>query len=435
MRRELGLPADRAVVMSGHQPTPWHPGILAKWLAIVHFAARQGGHAAWLGVDHDAVRPMALRWPVHRDGALTTAEADLGGASLGSDVPACVLPAMAPLVLPARPGTPALECVGSGLGAIRSALAAHANAANAAEQTLLATRDLIHGSVLPRQPAPSLVPASRLSGTTLFRELVDRMRSDPAACARAYNASVAGIEGVRPLDVSGDVELPLWTLDGLARRGVRASMLGAAATHLAPKALLLTLTLRLGACDLFVHGTGGGGLHEGEGYDRAADEWARRWLGAELAPIATVSATLRLPLGEGAIVTCADAARATWRAWHARHDPAMIGLGELDARRRELVAQIAALPRRAWRRAELFARLQGVLVEARELGHDRLGELDEAARLARRRVREDLVRADRAWPFALYPAAMLRALSEHIAGEFALAGTARALGTRAGGRA
>lgn len=433
-RREVGLPIDRPVVMSGHQPTLWHPGILAKWLAIVHAAGRHAWHAAWVSVDHDAVRPMALHWPVRRDDVLSAAGADLGGASLGTDVPACALPAMTPLALPTRAGAPALECVGMGLDAIRAALAAHATARSAAEQAVLATRDMIHGSVLPGQPAPTLVLASRLHETTLFRELVDRMRADPVACARAYNASVAGVEGVRPLDASGDVELPLWAMDGLARRAVRASMLARASAPLAPKALLLTLVLRLGACDLFIHGTGGGGLHEGEGYDRAADDWARRWLGAQLAPIATVSATLRLPLGEGAIVTHEDAARATWRAWHARHDPSMIGLEDLDVRRRDLVAAIAALPRRDRRRAEHFARLQGVLVEARERGHDRLATLDDAALLARGKAREDRVRADRTWPFALYSATMLRALSDRIAGEFAPAGVSPSVGHHTGVR-
>lgn len=419
IRRELGLPVDRPIVMSGHQPTIWHPGILAKWLAIVHAAGRHAWHPAWLGVDHDAVRPLALRWPVVRGDVLGVAELDLAGANLGADVPACALPPGAPAPLPARSPPPALQCVGDGLVGIHSALAAHADARSSAEQALLATRDLIHPALLPKEASPSVLLASHLHETTLFREIVQQMRADPTACAAAYNQAIAGVPGIRPLDTGGDTELPLWRLAGLTRRSVHASDLHAPALRLAPKALLLTLLLRLGACDLFVHGTGAGGLHEGEGYDRAADAWARQWLGHSLAPIATASATLRLPLGTGAIVTHAEAARAAWRAWHARHDPAMLELADLDQRRRQLVAAIRASPRRSRARAESFAALQGVLVEARDRGRERLAELDAHARHAARRAGEDVVRADRTWPFPLYPPEMLRQLSDRVAREFA----------------
>ena len=45
-RRALGLPTDRPIIMSGHQPTLWHAGILAKLLAAGELARATGAHAA-----------------------------------------------------------------------------------------------------------------------------------------------------------------------------------------------------------------------------------------------------------------------------------------------------------------------------------------------------------------------------------------------------
>src|SRR5207237_6310283 len=59
---------------------------------------------------------------------------------------------------------------------------------------------------------------------------------------------------------------------------------------LLPRALFMTALVRLGMCDLFVHGFGGAN------YDRAMEVWIRDWLGVDVGPIAVVSATLRLTL-------------------------------------------------------------------------------------------------------------------------------------------
>jgi hypothetical protein len=65
-RQELGLPTDRPVVMSGHQTTFWHPGILAKWYAMNAAAQRVHGATAWVAVDHDTDDPTAIAYPAPR---------------------------------------------------------------------------------------------------------------------------------------------------------------------------------------------------------------------------------------------------------------------------------------------------------------------------------------------------------------------------------
>src|SRR5690606_18211638 len=62
-RAAVGLPADRPVVLSGHQPTLWHAGILAKLLAACELAAATGAAAGWIVPDADESDPTTARVP------------------------------------------------------------------------------------------------------------------------------------------------------------------------------------------------------------------------------------------------------------------------------------------------------------------------------------------------------------------------------------
>ncbi len=186
-------------------------------------------------------------------------------------------------------------------------------------------------------PAPSVF-ATALASTEAFAALLEAMRADPGACVRAYNRACAAHPdaGMRPLvaeEAPGQVELPLWRLvPGERKRPVFARELPSIPAHeLAPRALLMTGLVRLFACDLFIHGFGGGGLDGAGGYEAINDGWFAAWretsapVRAALpwppAPYVTVTATRLLPLGAEAPPTAAEAARAVWRAHHALHDP------------------------------------------------------------------------------------------------------------------
>src|SRR5690606_13361852 len=123
-------------------------------------------------------------------------------------VPLCTSPAATPAALPAK-GTPD-ESAAASLARIASSLAAHATAPSAAYQIAQAAADCL-GGIAP--PIP-LVYATRLASTSLFGSLLDRMRTDPHACVRAYNAAVTAHPGagMMPLDDGADPELPLWVL-------------------------------------------------------------------------------------------------------------------------------------------------------------------------------------------------------------------------------
>lgn len=432
-RKELGLPSDRPIVMSGHQPTLWHPGILAKWLAMVHAAGSRGAHAAWVVVDHDEVSPLAVRVPTrNKAGVLAAREVELAIAESAAHVPASARPA-SPAREPTLPGgeSLALEGVRDGLATIIAACNAFSGVRSAAEQAARATSRLTHADVLAESPEPTLVFATALDQTAAFRRLLARLATEPNACVDAYNAAARAHPraGIRELDAStDDPELPLWIMQGGKRRSARVTDLTKTAqpgtpSRFAPRALFMTLLLRLHACDLFIHGLGGGGSHEGAGYDEVMQDWAHRWLGpVTLAPMATVTATLRLQFGGEPPVSIEAARRAEWTAWHARNEPAMLGDGLLSKDKRSLATAIAALPRHDPGRRAKFREMRAMVVQFQGSHAANLASLDEKALSLRARAASDAVRLDRTWPFPLYPLESLRLLRRDIEAKLPMAG-------------
>lgn len=448
-RRALGLPADRPIVMSGHQARVWHPGILAKWMASVAAAGAvgEGAAAAWVVVDQDEGDPFEVAFPARLPGGRLARRSWPGRDPLAG-APAALRPAAGEFPAPGvePPATVALDCVAAGLARVRGALVARAGEPSAARQVARAVADLA-APVSPRGAAPVLVYASDLCRAPLFAALVARMRRDPGGCADAYNRAVAespgsGVSMLATGDARRGAELPVWRLRPAAgalparRERVYADTIGSAPLEqLAPRALLMTAVLRLACCDLFIHGTGGGGEDGGgvggatAGYDAVMERWLAGWLvegaggggaerGPRLAPAAVVTATLRLPFGiEPA--TAEQAARAAWLAHRARHDPALLGDGEADAAKRALVERIAAARRRGEHPRDLFRRLHDLLGRCRERHAERLGRLEAEAGAVRARLRDTAIINDRTWPFPFYPDGDLAALRDGIEQSFA----------------
>ncbi|MBX3402422.1 MAG: hypothetical protein KF699_03320 [Phycisphaeraceae bacterium] len=417
-RSELGLPIDRPIVMSGHQAQVWHPGILAKLLALRAFAQRSGACGVWLVVDHDDHDPFTVRAPIiGADGRL--AVVTFGPPPGAEGVPVCRRGAWNPdeawrLPAGARAAAPGVE---AGTQRIYAALARHAAAENAGEQTVRAAWDL-----LPDGAGEGIVVihATALARTTLFGELVERMQRDPAACIAAHNAAVREFpnERIAPL---GDGELPLWSIGaamGSVRKrvfaGERASRPGTSAEGevLAPRALLLTGLMRLAGCDLFVHGLGG------ERYDRITERWLGAWLSRTLAPTVMATATVRLRV-PGCWPSPEEIARAAWTAHRARHDPGAIGDEARAARKRELLESIGAAPPRSPERATLFDQLHDLLRESERANAAALAEMDARAAAKRARAGEAAIAADRTWAFPLYEPDQLAALQREIESRFA----------------
>ncbi len=96
----------------------------------------------------------------------------------------------------------------------------------------------------------------------------------------AILSNQAGLEVRLPIRPEGDLAPAVAILQELAEQGLR----------LRPKALLTTLWARLVLGDLFIHGIGGAR------YDQITDELIRRWMGLEPPEFLVLSGTLYLPV-------------------------------------------------------------------------------------------------------------------------------------------
>jgi hypothetical protein len=416
VRRELGLPVDRAIIVTGHQTLLWHPGILAKYLAADAAAGSMGAARANVVVDQHVGGFGSFAAPTRQPGGRLA----MATITLARERPEVPMARHEPFVPPSPPPLPwALASVGRGVERIVAAIADHSTAPNAALQMAGALSELMAPWVAPMPH----VTGSALLGTTLGRTLLESMRRGPHRCAAAYNTALqaTGIGGFSPLLVGEErVELPLWRLadDGRRMRAfdhdVERWLSGEAdGPTLMPRALMLTALIRLGLSDLFIHGTGGAA------YDRTMERWLERWLAISPSPMSVVSATVRLPLepdqppGPGL-----HAARAAARrAWH---DPESLGgppgRGP-GPRKRAWIERIERAPRRSTHRRELFFSLHGELEQLRSARSDALAS-------ARRRVDEAAERAaaatiieSRSWPFPLYPPEILDELAGMIRGQ------------------
>jgi hypothetical protein len=289
LREQLGLPTDRPVIMSGHQAELWHPGILAKWFAGIALARRVGGVFVWLHVDQDTNEPGVIDVPAF-DASGVLVKRTLTLIEQTKDIPTGARPAQPIDPASARPARGETLVDPNAVMRIVEALNRHADAPTLALQ-FGRTVEFLARDVMGEPTAPvHAITTSQLAATDAFAAMVDLLRSDPVRAAETHNLAAAASPeaGIRALGVkrstspeqSPRVELPLWRVKpGVPRTPVMLSQLDSIPpAELRPRALLMTGLARLGACDLFIHGTGGGV------YDRITDAWFESWLGGTDAP-------------------------------------------------------------------------------------------------------------------------------------------------------
>lgn len=432
-REQLGLAGAEPVFFAGHQAQVWHPGILAKAMAIDGAARRSGGTARWIVVDQDDHDPWEVRYPVcGADGRLTVRTWRIDGSARaeGEHVPTGNRGAARAAEVPTLGTGETFAALGvdAGLAAIARAVGARAEGAgSAARQIALATMDLMRELGVGGERGMGIITTREIAGTELFAEVVERMRAEPRRVVETYNTAVRRHARARIAEL-GEEELPLWHAErriGSARKRVTAGMLATVAVgELSPRALLMTGMLRWAGCDLFVHGTGGAGPDGASGYDAITTEWMREWLGVEIAPTAMVTATVRLGIpSEEGLITPEQIARARWMAHAARHRPAMLKDAEGERVREGAVATLVRLKykkdvesRRV--KLEAYRSLHGALEGVRARHAAELGRLaDAAASAAARRAEAEIV-ADRTWAFPLYEPGQMEALRAEIEGRF-----------------
>lgn len=410
LRGALGLPTDRPVLMTGHQPGFWHAGILTKYLSVEAAAERCGGAAAWVVVDQDDGDAGAITAPARdANGAWKRAEIRLlsrtaEGAAL------CGTPASA--VMPWEdPGLP--PDVRAGVERAARALERHADARTRAEQLSLAGLEVLR-DVLAQ--APVLAASELLSHETALTFVLE-MERDAERSISAYNRAIEAHpdRGMSPMRTArGSWELPVWRLGAGGERGRvwSGEWHGASCEGLAPRALLMTAILRRYACDLFVHGTGGWA------YDRVTEAWIRDWRHEEIAPMALASASVSLDLGIPDPLDEREVARRVWRAHHARHTPGVLRKGELQVRKRSLVRAVEEARERGEDASQRYGELTSFLRSYREEHREGLDEIQREAESAMARAHESALALDRTWACVLHPLDTLRALRSRVRERF-----------------
>ncbi|GIW94679.1 MAG: hypothetical protein KatS3mg110_2720 [Pirellulaceae bacterium] len=331
--RSVEIPGDaRTVVVTGHQPELFHPGVWFKNFVAAHLAARLGGVAVHLVIDNDLPRGLTLKCPTWQDTgvAVQRCPIDLGGPlwpyedrpvrdrqllrSASDRVAACVgrwgVDALVrdfwPILLQAAERS---DRIGYAIAEARHRFEARWG---------LQTVELPLSSVCRLAPVRWWFAWLLCDAPRLHREYNAALEEHQWEQRRTSQQPAATLRYEKPW-----YELPFWawTADHPVRQPLwcrvhrecielstrgrlrlclpRCDVPGATdalaqaeanRVRLRPRALLTTLTARCLLGDLFIHGIGG--AH----YDQVTDRLATRLWGSAPPAYATVTATLWLPV-------------------------------------------------------------------------------------------------------------------------------------------
>jgi hypothetical protein len=347
--RDVTRPADvadwiaRPVIMGGHQPELFHPGVWLKNSVLDAYARQVGGTALNLVVDTDRCARTSVPVPVGtpasavvEDVPFDTFNGEMAWeerpvldadcfASFGDRacrlleplVPKPILRRWWPLavdrarqshrvglgiaqarhMLEERFGLETLELPVSEMVRLPTVmvfmgwLLAHARQVHEAYNEALAEYRRARGIRGHGRPMPDLAVRHDSAGEWIEVPWWMWSRDDPRRRRVFANTSLPG--GIALSDMETlRVELPI-TPDTSPSKWVDAlSRMEEHAIRLRPRAIVTTLVARLLVADVFVHGIGGAA------YDGITDDIVRRLAGSDPPRHAVVSGTLRLPLDD-----------------------------------------------------------------------------------------------------------------------------------------
>ena len=330
---QTGLDPDGPLIMTGHQPELYHPGVWAKDFFLQRLADDLGALAIDAVVDSDTFDALAIEAPCMRPEVARCREVlALGGPDVtyAGVAPLTVeeVDRFASLTLEMLRTLPAPSVARHFERFAGSLASAASDAHSVAELVTIARRryETEASTTYLEWPVSSFV------GSTAFCSFVAGIAADASRFAGVLNGCLArsrersGLRGAgQPfpdLDVVDEsVELPFWVLidgrrhrlwavetpEGTSLRTFRGAdselvtlprdtaeageALAASGLLVVPRAVTLTLYIRMFVADLFIHGTGGAK------YDQVTDDLVRAWYGVEPPHFAVASLTLYLPLG------------------------------------------------------------------------------------------------------------------------------------------
>ncbi len=440
------------VIMAGHQPQPFHPGVWIKNFLAGSLARAVGGVGLNLNVDNDEVHNQVLRMPTRdltcRMGGDEVRITEVDLSAPGDRVPFEEQPADAlrpEAVHEALEGAPGPDVAQSLRLAWMELVEAVGDAGNLGEAFVVARRRVEEAVGLTNLE----LPVSLLGDSEAFRLFLAEMIRRREDFFAAYNDSLHEYRQAyneenlaQPMpDLArerGRMELPYWVW----REGERRQRLwvetteggsvvlacdhtivgrltpeeaadpSQAAHRLAelrrggwkvrPRALSMTLFVRLAIADVFIHGLGGAL------YDKITDRLVERLFGVEPPDLVLASCTVHLPL-ETYPSTREDlkAARRLVRDWrynpdrllpdHVRGLPDLGPLIEEKWRSIRDKGDTRAERRLRWRRVrELNGRIAAFHPDGPQAARRRLERV-------RRELDYNAILTDREYPYLLYP--------------------------------
>lgn len=342
------------IVATGHQPELYHPGVWIKDFLLQRLADECGAASFDVVVDTDGFDSVSVYAPCLTPG-VNRCRQYLAVGEKNATFASAPVPSLKELDDFCTAGDSMLATLPA--PAVRRHFSAFCDelrgaaevAGNLAELVTIARRryEAMAGTDYLELPLTNLVCSDA------FALFVADIARDAGRFAEAYNGELEEFRVVnktrsaaQPFPNLGRegqrVELPLWSLSGAARSAVWAqpdaqggvqlvtatgehlatigpadepiAALAASGAVFAPKALLLTLFVRLFCCDLFIHGVGGGR------YDSVTDGVCRRYYGVEAPSFVVASITMYLPLGAH-VVTDEEVSAATERLNRVTHHP------------------------------------------------------------------------------------------------------------------
>jgi hypothetical protein len=446
------------VIMTGHQPDFFPPGIWVKNVVSSRLAEQVGGKAVFLAVDSDAPHGLFLRWPHQQDGDLMARRVGFYDGPPGVAIENFAQQPRAfwaerferaPESIRSANETPFPTYIAAFLHETRSvhymdrweagmrALDAHVGAGSPTFVRVSRLEQIGQGDAWYTFLAHCIINAERF-----------------VAC---YNTALASyrearrIHGQRhpvpDLEVWPDrIELPFWLIrnnqprrrlyvairsgrihflagdyrvgDGAVSavsKTPRDTLVAALGEHdIRPRALMLTMFARLFCCDGFIHGLGGAR------YDRITDTIIKTFFQTDPPEYACATATLRLPLagwGDSGPAWRRSIRELRFNPQRYLSDTSAPEIADLLRKRETAIEDSLRLresaPTMRSDRREIFDRI-------RRLNKSLVDHLPEAARLAdaaspaKHGDAALRLAASREWFVALYPTEKLRRLCDHL---------------------
>jgi hypothetical protein len=422
-RQSLGIAPDEIAIFSGHQTELYHPGVWAKDVLSSIAARKLGGGAYHVAVDTDQPKHISLRWP--RGSAPITDDPRMSSAAwsglLNTPSPA-YLNELHTLVAGAARDWSFSPLIFDFLSKLaHQSVQSPSLSADMAE----AMRDLDEQLGVNHRA----ILASSLFDGPAYLAFVHHLMARAGDFAPQYNTALAeyrraaGIKSAtRPMPdlVIGDncCEVPFWQddLNAAARSRGRVKKLdgqwalldfrfdpaldGWEAAHrlaeflqqhrlrLSPRALTLTLFMRLFMADQFVHGIGGAR------YDQVTDTLISRHFRIPPPPFCVTTATLFFPEAAGQSRVCLPCMQV---------DGHRLSHAVLGPEKTPWLTRIAAAPRHSPERQAAFAQMHGTLAKARP-DHAGLRKWEAAYKEATQQHTREQAWFDRELFYAIQPA-------------------------------